>query len=146
MLDEFQRRRRRIVVDNEDLFGAWLFAHRDLVGGLKFIEEPPVLRFFFGRLTALNNWGAKLAEAPILKAKEKDAEPTLNLAERITCPVLVSCGLRDPICPPKNVYAAYNRLPVPKKIFNNITAGHAYSPEAARLQKAAVFDYLKSVQ
>ena len=27
--------------------------------------------------------GAKLAAAPILKAKEKDAEPTLNLAERI---------------------------------------------------------------
>ncbi len=27
--------------------------------------------------------GAKLAKAPILKAKEKDAEPTLNLSERI---------------------------------------------------------------
>jgi tryptophanase len=30
---------------------------------LKFVEEPPVLRFFFGRMAALNNWGAKLAEA-----------------------------------------------------------------------------------
>ena len=41
----------------------WLYAHRDLVGGLKFIEEPPVLRFFFGRLAALNDWGTKLTAA-----------------------------------------------------------------------------------
>jgi tryptophanase len=41
----------------------WLYKHRDLVGGLKFVEEPPVLRFFFGKLEALNNWGAKLVEA-----------------------------------------------------------------------------------
>jgi tyrosine phenol-lyase len=41
----------------------WLLAHRDLVGGLRFVEEPPVLRFFAGKLAPLNNWGAKLAEA-----------------------------------------------------------------------------------
>jgi tryptophanase len=41
----------------------WLYEHRDLVGGLKFVEEPPILRFFFGKLEALDNWGAKLAEA-----------------------------------------------------------------------------------
>ncbi len=40
----------------------WLYGHRDLVKGLKFIEEPPVLRFFFGKLAALDNWGAKLAD------------------------------------------------------------------------------------
>ncbi|UCB52266.1 MAG: tryptophanase, partial [Candidatus Zixiibacteriota bacterium] len=42
---------------------SWLYEHRDLVGGLKFVEEPPILRFFFGKLEALDNWGAKLAEA-----------------------------------------------------------------------------------
>lgn len=42
---------------------AWLYKHRHLVGGLKFVEEPPVLRFFFGKLRALNNWGTKLALA-----------------------------------------------------------------------------------
>ena len=42
---------------------AWLYEHRNLVGGLKFIHEPPVLRFFTGRLKALNDWGTKLAEA-----------------------------------------------------------------------------------
>jgi tyrosine phenol-lyase len=41
----------------------WLYQHRNLIGGLKFIEEPPVLRFFFGKLEALNNWGAKLTDA-----------------------------------------------------------------------------------
>ena len=41
----------------------WLYAHRDLVGGLAFVEEPPVLRFFFGRMAPAGNWGAELARA-----------------------------------------------------------------------------------
>jgi tyrosine phenol-lyase len=41
----------------------WLHQHRDLVGGLRFVEEPKVLRFFFGRLEALDGWGARLAQA-----------------------------------------------------------------------------------
>ncbi len=42
---------------------AWLYAHRDLVGGLRFVEEPPVLRFFFGRLEPLADWSNALAAA-----------------------------------------------------------------------------------
>ncbi len=42
---------------------SWLHKNRNLVKGLKFVEEPPVLRFFFGKLVALENWGAKLVEA-----------------------------------------------------------------------------------
>ncbi|MCS6902700.1 MAG: tryptophanase [Candidatus Bipolaricaulota bacterium] len=41
----------------------WLYKHRDLVEGLKFVEEPPVLRFFFGKLTALENWGKVVCDA-----------------------------------------------------------------------------------
>lgn len=41
----------------------WLYKHRDLVKGLKFVDEPPVLRFFFGRLAALDKWGQALCEA-----------------------------------------------------------------------------------
>jgi len=38
----------------------WLFINRDLVGGLKFVEEPAVLRFFMGRLAPTSNWPEKL--------------------------------------------------------------------------------------
>jgi tyrosine phenol-lyase len=38
----------------------WLYQNKTLVGGLKFIEEPPVLRFFTGRLAPLSNWPEKL--------------------------------------------------------------------------------------
>jgi tryptophanase len=41
----------------------WLYRHRDLVGGLKFVEEPKVLRFFFGKLVPIGDWGEKLAHA-----------------------------------------------------------------------------------
>jgi tyrosine phenol-lyase len=41
----------------------WLLENRNLVKGLRFIEEPPVLRFFFGKMEPLDNWGRKLVDA-----------------------------------------------------------------------------------
>ncbi len=38
----------------------WLFANRELIGGLKFIEEPSVLRFFDGKLAPIGDWPNKL--------------------------------------------------------------------------------------
>ncbi|MFW5645283.1 MAG: tryptophanase [Bacteroidota bacterium] len=38
----------------------WLYENRNLVGGLKFVDEPPVLRFFMGRLAPTSNWPEKL--------------------------------------------------------------------------------------
>jgi tyrosine phenol-lyase len=38
----------------------WLYKNRDLVGGLKFYEEPPVLRFFAGKLSPTSDWQKKL--------------------------------------------------------------------------------------
>ncbi|MCL2694903.1 MAG: tryptophanase [Clostridiales bacterium] len=40
----------------------WLYQNRHLVGGLRWIEEPEVLRFFFGRLAPIGDWPDKLAE------------------------------------------------------------------------------------
>ena len=37
----------------------WLYENRELIGGLKFIEEPKVLRFFMGRLAPTSNWPEK---------------------------------------------------------------------------------------
>lgn len=34
----------------------WLYDNRDLIGGLRFVEEPSSLRFFFGRLEPVSDW------------------------------------------------------------------------------------------
>lgn len=39
----------------------WLYDNCDLIGGLKWVDEPEVLRFFFGRLEAIGDWQDKLA-------------------------------------------------------------------------------------
>ncbi len=38
----------------------WLYENRDLVGGLEWVEEPPLLRFFMGRLKPVSDWTEKL--------------------------------------------------------------------------------------
>jgi len=48
----------------------WLYQNRHLVKGLRFLEEPRVLRFFFGKLEPLEGWGYKLAEAFIAEFGE----------------------------------------------------------------------------
>ncbi len=57
---------RRVFTLSQTLFlldrVKWLYANRDLVGGLKFVEEPPVLRFFMGRLAPVSDWPKKLAK------------------------------------------------------------------------------------
>jgi len=40
----------------------WLYNNRHLIGGLEFVEEPSVLRFFFGRLQPIGNWPEVLAQ------------------------------------------------------------------------------------
>ena len=39
---------------------SWLHENRKLVGGLEFVEEPAILRFFYGRLKPTSDWQHKL--------------------------------------------------------------------------------------
>lgn len=38
----------------------WLYENRKLIGGLTFVEEPPILRFFFGKLATVSDWQNEL--------------------------------------------------------------------------------------
>jgi len=38
----------------------WLYENRALVQGLNWVEEPQILRFFFGRLAPVSDWQEKL--------------------------------------------------------------------------------------
>lgn len=38
----------------------WLYQNRDLVGGLKWLDEPKILRFFYGTLSPIGDWQEKL--------------------------------------------------------------------------------------
>lgn len=49
---------------------AWLYENRHLIGGLTFVEEPKVLRFFFGKLDVTSEWPSAL----IAKFKEDFGE------------------------------------------------------------------------
>lgn len=40
----------------------WLHQNKDLIGGLRFVEEPKTLRFFFGRLEPIGDWQEKLLD------------------------------------------------------------------------------------
>jgi tryptophanase len=40
----------------------WLYDNRHLIGGLKFVYEPKVLRFFMGGLEPTSNWAHRLLE------------------------------------------------------------------------------------
>lgn len=43
----------------------WLYDHRHLIGGLRFVHEPRTLRFFTGRLEPIGDWPQQLLQAYI---------------------------------------------------------------------------------
>jgi tryptophanase len=57
---------RRVLTLSQVMYTAdrltWLHKNRHLIGGLEFVEEPKVLRFFFGRLQPKGDWPEKLVK------------------------------------------------------------------------------------
>jgi cephalosporin-C deacetylase len=49
---------------------------------------------------------------------------TLNFADSIRVPTMLSAGLSDDVCPPETAYALYNRLQCPKEIRTYPYTGH----------------------
>jgi cephalosporin-C deacetylase len=60
----------------------------------------------------------------------------INHASNITCPTLVSYGLKDPVCPPDTIYAAYNKVTAPKEMVVYPFAEHEGGGPAHHLRKA----------
>jgi cephalosporin-C deacetylase-like acetyl esterase len=54
---------------------------------------------------------------------------TMNMAERIKCPVLMGVGLQDKVCPPSTSFATYNRIKSPKEYRVYIRSGHSLNPK-----------------
>ena len=50
----------------------WLYDHRHLIGGLRFVHEPKTLRFFTGKLEPVSDWPQKLVEAYIADFGEEN--------------------------------------------------------------------------
>lgn len=41
----------------------WIYDHRELIGGLRFVHKPKTLRFFTGKLEPVSDWPEKLVAA-----------------------------------------------------------------------------------
>jgi len=54
---------------------------------------------------------------------------TMNMAEKIQCPVLMGIGLQDPVCPPATSFATYNYIPGDKEYIVYPQAEHGLGEE-----------------
>jgi pimeloyl-ACP methyl ester carboxylesterase len=61
---------------------------------------------------------------------------TMNLADRIRCPVLMSVGLQDSVCPPHTAFATYNQIRSLKEYRVYPFADHAVGQEHNRIKNA----------
>lgn len=78
------------------------------------------------------------ADISLFIAKNQELEETvyntmsyydvINFVDRIKCPVLMSCGMKDASTPPDCVYAAYNKIVSEKYMQNYSAGGHSLEP------------------
>ncbi|MBK8036434.1 MAG: acetylxylan esterase [Verrucomicrobiaceae bacterium] len=71
----------------------------------------------------------------------------VNFATRAKCQgAAVTVGFIDTTCPPTSVYAAYNALPMPKKIHIDTLAGHTNTPAAQKFMQQAAFEHVRAMK
>ena len=96
----------------------------------KGVTTVPALTDVMGyRLGRVSGWPTpwESANTPERKARVDANLPyydAANFASRVTCPIRLSVGFRDKICPPPCVYAAYNEIKSEKDIYNAVDSGH----------------------
>ena len=93
---------------------------------------PALCDHLGGQAKRRPGWPGIVATGPAegREAREKMSAyfDAANFARRITCPVIVSAGFIDSTCAPGSVYAAYNEIKAPKRMFNGPLTGHGMPP------------------
>ncbi|MQR94726.1 acetylxylan esterase [Fictibacillus phosphorivorans] len=69
----------------------------------------------------------------------------MNLAGSVTCPVLLSVGMIDPVCPPSSAFALYHHLGGPKEIRTYREYGHEVPMIHEEEKLKFIYSYLKSM-
>ena len=109
--------------------------------------DIPFLCHFRRALAVSDSYPYKELDDYLLRHPDREASmwrtlpyfDVLNLANRIRCPVLISVGLRDLVCPPSTIYAVYNHLSGPKEIA--VYPAHAHTiPEIHATRRLAWID------
>lgn len=92
----------------------WLYDNRDLIGGLEFVEEPPVLRFFMGKLRAKSDWpenwrpntagtsgkackGWFSRSIPDWQGLDRQVQPLLRWGRRVFADITLQCFRRKAV-------------------------------------------------
>lgn len=78
----------------------------------------------------LNNYFIRYPEREEGAMRTLSYFDNLNLAQWVTCPTLVSVGLRDTVCPPSTVFSTYNHLACEKEIAIYPYDGHGGGGDA----------------
>ena len=123
---------REIVTQGGSLGGAQaLFAASIEPKTVMCIANAPALSDHFGASAGhLPGWPNLFSELARRKLPSQGAEQTasyfdtVNIARNIRCPIHLSVGFIDQICPPDSIYALYNSLTQEKTIANVVTGGH----------------------
>ena len=109
--------------------------------------DIPFLCHFRRALAVSDSYPYKELDDYLLRHPDREASmwrtlpyfDVLNLASRIRCPVLISVGLRDLVCPPSTIFAVYNHLSGPKEIA--VYPAHAHTiPEIHATRRLAWID------